>query len=566
MAESDLIRGNVDTVILKVLYEGDRYGYDLIRQINARSDGQWEIKQPTVYACLKRLEKQGFVSSYWDSSESDGGRRKYYTLTESGKEVFLRYKSEFERATALFGGLITDAEPVFKQDDYSDIEDESYTVSKRPRPKRKKQSDEKTESKTDTEGNADSFDMLERFDGNAQNVEADKPLDNADVSDTTGKKTTNEGVVILDEAETDKSVAEQDDADYVNDLISLAESLADSNVELAAMEKAQAAEAERREQDPPSSPIPTAREALDPHAIIDSYYNNERGESYSDMHGKLQYAPPQKADELPATVKSTAPVSAPPPATAPTPVATKQPAPTAPKVSAIGFPEEESQARREYKNVLTELVERLEVSEPVVREQPRQAVKDNEEIAAVTSEADRQFIKVKTTARDLGDDVQVIAHNNSAKQYAHKYYYYSNRLMLTHYTIMSIAMFLIGLTLFLTFYTGLKLRMPYDYLLYIGAGLLPIAMFVTAVAKYWSEPDKRKRININFTSSIFIRCIIMLQVAVIVYCVNLIWGMPVGFSYGFLPSLLIPLAYSLFIPLSKVIFMILLQSGNYAVE
>ena len=86
MAESDLIRGNVDTVILKVLYEGDRYGYDLIKQINARGDGQWEIKQPTVYACLKRLEKQGFVTSYWDSSESDGGRRKYYSLTESGKE------------------------------------------------------------------------------------------------------------------------------------------------------------------------------------------------------------------------------------------------------------------------------------------------------------------------------------------------------------------------------------------------------------------------------------------------------------------------------------------------
>ncbi|MDE5592775.1 MAG: PadR family transcriptional regulator, partial [Clostridiales bacterium] len=88
MAESDLIRGNVDTIILKVLYDGDRYGYDLIRQINARGDGQWEIKQPTVYACLKRLEKQGFVTSYWGSAESDGGRRKYYTLSERVLEVF----------------------------------------------------------------------------------------------------------------------------------------------------------------------------------------------------------------------------------------------------------------------------------------------------------------------------------------------------------------------------------------------------------------------------------------------------------------------------------------------
>ena len=90
MAESDLIRGNVDTLILKVLYEGDRYGYDLIKQINARSGGQWEIKQPTLYACLKRLEKQEIISSYWDGSESGGGRRKYYTLTDSGRAVFLK--------------------------------------------------------------------------------------------------------------------------------------------------------------------------------------------------------------------------------------------------------------------------------------------------------------------------------------------------------------------------------------------------------------------------------------------------------------------------------------------
>ena len=111
MAESDLIRGNVDTVILKVLYEGDRYGYDLIKQINARGDGQWEIKQPTVYACLKRLEKQGFVTSYWDSSESDGGRRKYYSLTESGKDVFIRYKTSSNAqprcSAALFRGRTT---------------------------------------------------------------------------------------------------------------------------------------------------------------------------------------------------------------------------------------------------------------------------------------------------------------------------------------------------------------------------------------------------------------------------------------------------------------------------
>ena len=98
----------------------------------------------------------------------------------------------------------------------------------------------------------------------------------------------------------------------------------------------------------------------------------------------------------------------------------------------------------------------------------------------------------------MGNEVTVRNHNDSAKQYAHKYYYYGNRLMMTHYTIMCAAMFIIGLTLFLTFYLGLGMRMRYDYLLYVGAGLLPIIMFITAVGRFAANPDKKNRINVNF--------------------------------------------------------------------
>lgn len=139
MADSDLIRGNVDTVILRVLYDGDRYGYDMIKAINAKSGGTL-IKQPTLYACLKRLEKQGFISSYWDASESNGGKRKYYTLTDSGREVFVTYKNEFERTRDLFGNLITDGDAILPYDSFSDVEDESYDVPKRrSRPRTKTQ-------------------------------------------------------------------------------------------------------------------------------------------------------------------------------------------------------------------------------------------------------------------------------------------------------------------------------------------------------------------------------------------------------------------------------------------
>ncbi len=108
---SDLIRGHIDTIILKALQAGDRYGYDIIKEIEHKSGGQYVIKQPTLYSCLKRLEVQGFVKSYW-GTKSIGGRKKYFTLTELGKELFLRNKSDWDYSRDVINKLISD-------DDYS---------------------------------------------------------------------------------------------------------------------------------------------------------------------------------------------------------------------------------------------------------------------------------------------------------------------------------------------------------------------------------------------------------------------------------------------------------------
>lgn len=529
MAESDLIRGNVDTIILKVLYEGDRYGYDLIRQINARSDGQWEIKQPTVYACLKRLEKQGFISSYWDSAESDGGRRKYYSLTESGREVFLKYKSEFERANALFGGLISgSSEPtvfIHPTDDYSDVEEEGYSLPKR-KPKRQQQ---KAAQK-----------------------------DNA--------------APIQKEPEQKDEQAQQPPKSLLE------------------LEQEQTEHKDLPQPKPQDETAP-AREALDPKSIIEKYFAAENGESYSDIQRKnafasapdaarstdrtiapapipapVQKAPPPAPTKQPEQAKPTLPTPTPdrpmlvPAAipgfeSSPAPVASAQTAP-----APVGFAQDESPARREYKTVLEDLVDKFEVTPPVVR-----SAKAAQEQAATTEQADnRQLGKVEQAVRELGNDVTVRNHNNSAQEYTGKNFYYSNKLMMTHYTGMCLAMFLVGLVLFLTFYTGLNMRMQYDYVLYICAGLLPIFMFLSAVICYANNPEKTRRINVNFKFSLIIRFVIMLQVAVIIYCVNLICGMPLAFSEYYIPSVVLPCAYALFIPISEIIFVKLLKSGKYS--
>lgn len=82
-AVSDLIRGNIDAIILCTLTNGDSHGYEILKEIATASQGEYEMKEPSLYTSLKRLEKQGFVESYW-GDETQGARRKYYRVTPNG--------------------------------------------------------------------------------------------------------------------------------------------------------------------------------------------------------------------------------------------------------------------------------------------------------------------------------------------------------------------------------------------------------------------------------------------------------------------------------------------------
>jgi len=102
---SDLIRGNIDSIILRVLCDEDNYGYEIIKTISKHSEGKYELKEPSLYTSLKRLETQKLVESYW-GNESQGGRRKYYKVTELGKENYEKSLSAWKIARDLIDKLI----------------------------------------------------------------------------------------------------------------------------------------------------------------------------------------------------------------------------------------------------------------------------------------------------------------------------------------------------------------------------------------------------------------------------------------------------------------------------
>ena len=113
---ADLIRGHINTIILRTLYERDKYGYEIIEEIESKSHGQYTLKQPTLYSALKRLESQGYINAYWKNDEvSQGGRRKYYTLTDSGREITERNQAEWEYSRTVIDNLISDKNFDFSQ-------------------------------------------------------------------------------------------------------------------------------------------------------------------------------------------------------------------------------------------------------------------------------------------------------------------------------------------------------------------------------------------------------------------------------------------------------------------
>ena len=114
---SDLIRGNVTTIILGSLWSQDRYGYDILKEIETRSEGQYKLKQPTLYNQLKRLEKQGLISSYdGDPEDTGGGRRRYYSLTAEGRKFLVKERTEYEYSRTILDRLVSDRAFDFEAD------------------------------------------------------------------------------------------------------------------------------------------------------------------------------------------------------------------------------------------------------------------------------------------------------------------------------------------------------------------------------------------------------------------------------------------------------------------
>lgn len=102
---SDLLRGHTDTIVLGILAEGDSYGYEIYKKILEKSEGLYELKEATLYSSFRRLEEEESIRSYW-GDETLGGRRKYYSITPAGEEVYRLNKEDWEFTKKMIDRLI----------------------------------------------------------------------------------------------------------------------------------------------------------------------------------------------------------------------------------------------------------------------------------------------------------------------------------------------------------------------------------------------------------------------------------------------------------------------------
>jgi DNA-binding PadR family transcriptional regulator len=102
---SDFLRGHTDTIVLAILMNADRYGLEIYNRILARTDDRYELKVDTLYSSYRRLEKEGCVMSYW-GDETQGARRKYYRITDKGRETYLQNLLDWEFTQKILSNLL----------------------------------------------------------------------------------------------------------------------------------------------------------------------------------------------------------------------------------------------------------------------------------------------------------------------------------------------------------------------------------------------------------------------------------------------------------------------------
>ncbi|HHP7240785.1 MAG TPA: PadR family transcriptional regulator [Cyclobacteriaceae bacterium] len=105
MISKNLTAASTKPIILGILKQGNSYGYLIIKKIKEISGGHLEYSDGMLYPVLHRMEKDGLIKSNWTLSQGQVRPRKYYSITDLGKEELIAEKEQWKQVTAVLNKL-----------------------------------------------------------------------------------------------------------------------------------------------------------------------------------------------------------------------------------------------------------------------------------------------------------------------------------------------------------------------------------------------------------------------------------------------------------------------------
>ena len=89
-----LMTGSADSLLLCLIGQQPMYGYQIIKELEKKSQGYFRFKEGTLYPALHRLEKAGLITGKWQML-SGGRQRKYYYITDKGNRLLVVKRSQW---------------------------------------------------------------------------------------------------------------------------------------------------------------------------------------------------------------------------------------------------------------------------------------------------------------------------------------------------------------------------------------------------------------------------------------------------------------------------------------
>ncbi len=91
----DLMKGSTDSLLLYLISQQPMYGYQIIKELERKSQGYFKFKEGTLYPALHRLERAGLILGKWRGLPG-GRQRRYYHITDKGRYTLAEKRNQWQ--------------------------------------------------------------------------------------------------------------------------------------------------------------------------------------------------------------------------------------------------------------------------------------------------------------------------------------------------------------------------------------------------------------------------------------------------------------------------------------